>query len=110
MNVSSTTVAPSMFTVPCISVLPLSVSISNLVKPAAFCIATSLLSALTVKPSVMVVKPSISAVPLTVTLSSITVSPVEESRVKLPDEVSISDAPATPIRTLSAVMSVDVTA
>ena len=110
MNVSSIVVAPSTFRVPCISVLPLSVSISNLVRPPAFCIATNLLSALTVRPSVIVVKPSMSVVPLTVRLSSITVSPVLESRVKLPDAVSISDAPATPIRTLSAVMSVDVIA
>ena len=68
------------------------------------------MSALTVRESVIVVKPPISAVPDTVRLSSTIVSPELESRVKLPDVVSISDAPATPIRTLSAVMSVDVIA
>ena len=69
----------------------------TLVSPAAFCIATSLLSALTVTPSVIVVKPPMSTVPTTVKLSSTIVSPVAESRVKLPDEVSTSDAPDTPI-------------
>ena len=69
-----------------------------------------MLSALTVTPSVIVVKPPISAVPDTVRLSSTIVSPELESRVKLPVVVSISEAPATAIRMLSAVMSVDVIA
>ena len=69
-----------------------------------------MLSALTVTPSVIVVKPPISVVPVTVKLSSTIVSPVAESIVKLPEEVSISEAPDTPICTLSAVMSVEVTA
>ena len=69
-----------------------------------------MLSALTVKASVMVVKPEMSAVPVTVKLSSTCVSPVAESRTKLPLAVSISDEAATPILMLSAVISVEVIA
>ena len=58
----------------------------------------------------MVAWPSMSTVPVTVKLSSIVVSPVAESRTRLPDAVSISLEPETPIWTLSAVMSVDVIA
>ena len=72
-------------------------SIVNLSSPAAFWILTDLLSALTTRPSVIVVNRLISAVPFTVKLSSTIVSPVAESIVKLPREVSISEDPLTPI-------------
>ena len=55
------------------------------------------MSALTTRPSVIVVNRLISAVPLTVKLSSTIVSPVAESIVKLPRDVSISEDPLTPI-------------
>ena len=54
-------VAPFTSKVPRISVFPLSVSTVNLLTPPAVWIATTLLSALTVKPSVIVVRLSTSS-------------------------------------------------
>ena len=110
LNVSSIVVAPSTLRVPCISVLPLSVSTLKIVAADPVCTENNLLSALTVRASVTVVNASTSNVPLTVKLSSMIVSPVLESKVREPEVVSISDEAATPILMLSAVISVDVIA
>ena len=66
-----------------------------------------MLSALTVKPSVIVVRLSTSSVPLIVRLSSTIVSPVAESIVRLPVDVLISDVPSTPILMFLAVICSD---
>ena len=110
LRVSSIVVAPSTLRVPCISVLPLSVSTLKIVAADPVCTENNLLSALTVRASVITVNASTSNVPLIVKLSSMIVSPVLESKVRAPEDVSISDEAATPILMLSAVISVEVIA
>ena len=90
--------------------LPLSVSTLKIVAADPVCTENNLLSALTVRASVITVNASTSNVPLIVKLSSTMVSPVLESKVRAPEDVSISDEPATPILMLSAVISVEVIA
>ncbi len=67
LNVSSIVVAPSTLRVPCISVLPLSVSTLKIVAADPVCTENNLLSALTVRASVIVVNASTSNVPLMIT-------------------------------------------
>ena len=97
-------------TVPSIMVLPLSVSTLNLFAPLPFSMINCSLSDLTLRVSRIAVSPETSRVPVTVRLSVTLVSPVAESRIRLPDVVLISLVPSTPISMLLAVISVDVIA